>query len=219
MEEAMDSVSVKIEECANMFQDFEVKDMYGFNRGEDFIDVICGCTSYRYGDTVGKLRVYASGALEIECECNPTCHEGIFSFVPCSTSCFYNLHHVEDNMVSTFLPFSVLKPTEFEKHALKETPGRWRSNIWVTIGSEKVPLVKTVLLRYSEVNSKTRPSKRKIHRDEFVKCAKCSKRRRFVVGTEKQYREYHDAEIDGNWECSHYPNGKYVYFISLFILQ
>lgn len=118
--------------------------------------------------------------------------------------------------------FSVLKPTEFEKHALKESPGRWRNNIWVTIGSEKVPLSRTVLLRYSNVNLKARPSKCKVHRDEFVKCNKCSKRRRFVVGTEKQYREYHDAEIDGNWECSRYLNGMYVYFISfiyLFVLQ
>jgi hypothetical protein len=66
-----------------MFQDFEVKDMYGFNNGEDFINVICRCTSYRLSDTVGKLQVYASGALEIKCECNPTCSEGIyFSFVP-----------------------------------------------------------------------------------------------------------------------------------------
>ncbi|KAF3325618.1 protein ULTRAPETALA 1 isoform X2 [Carex littledalei] len=176
MQETIDSNSVKIEDCANMFQDFEVKDMYGFNNGENFIDVICGCTSYRYGDTVGTLRVYASGVLEIRCECNPTCHE-------------------------------VLKPTEFEKHALKESPGRWRNNIWVTIGSEKVPLSRTVLLRYSNVNLKAHPSKRKVHRDEFVKCNKCSKRRRFVVGTEKQYREYHDAEIDGNWECSRYLNG------------
>jgi hypothetical protein len=78
MQEAMgESPSVKMEDCVNMFQDFEVKDMYGFNKGEDFIDVICGCTSYRFGDTVGKLRVYASGALEIKCECNPTCNEGI----------------------------------------------------------------------------------------------------------------------------------------------
>lgn len=77
MQETMDSISVKTEDCANMFQDYEVKDMYGFNNGKNFIDVICGCTSYRYGDTVGKLRVYASGVLEIKCECNPTCHEGL----------------------------------------------------------------------------------------------------------------------------------------------
>jgi hypothetical protein len=125
-----------------------------------------------------------------------------------------DLYHVEDKLISTSLPFPVLKPAEFEKHALKETLGRWRSSIWVTIGSKKVPLAKTVLLRYTDVNLKTRPLKRKMHRDEFVKCSKCSKRRRFVVGTEKQYREYHEAEIDRSWECSRHPNGMYVYFIS-----
>jgi hypothetical protein len=46
------------------------------------------------------------------------------------------------------------------------------SIIWVTIGSRKVPLAKTVLLRYTDVNLKTRPSKRKIHRDESQSAAK-----------------------------------------------
>ncbi|KAJ4816075.1 Protein ULTRAPETALA 1 [Rhynchospora pubera] len=175
----MDSVSVKFEDCANMFQESEVRDMYGFNNGDNFIEVICGCTSYRFGDTVGNLRVYSSGALEIKCECNPACNE-------------------------------VLKPTEFEKHALKETPGKWRNNIWVTVGGQKVPLSRTALLRYSTVKSKNRTYKRKVHRDEFVKCTKCGKRRRFAVLTEKKYREYHDAEIDNNWECSRHPNDRFT---------
>lgn len=63
-------------ECSEMFTEEEVSEISGLNIGEDYIEVMCGCTSHRYGDAVGKLRVFPSGHLEINCECTPGCDEG-----------------------------------------------------------------------------------------------------------------------------------------------
>ena len=55
-----------------MFSDEEVREISGFKRGgDDYVEVTCGCTSHRYGDAVGTLRVFTSGDLEISCECTP----------------------------------------------------------------------------------------------------------------------------------------------------
>lgn len=60
-----------------MFSDEEVKEMSGFKHGgDDYVEVTCGCTSHRYGDAVGTLRVFINGDLEISCECTPGCDEG-----------------------------------------------------------------------------------------------------------------------------------------------
>ncbi|XP_022854456.1 uncharacterized protein LOC111375794 [Olea europaea var. sylvestris] len=64
--------------CAMFFSDDEVRDMTGFNRCDDYVEVTCGCTSHTYGDAVGTLRVFVSGDLEIHCECTPGCQEGFF---------------------------------------------------------------------------------------------------------------------------------------------
>jgi len=45
--------------------------------GKDFIEVQCGCTNNRYGDSAGKLKVYANGKLEISCDCYPGCNAGM----------------------------------------------------------------------------------------------------------------------------------------------
>jgi hypothetical protein len=68
--------------CASaaLFSEEELREMSGVRRGENFVEITCGCTSHRYGDAVGRLRVYASGELEINCECTPGCREG-----PCQT--------------------------------------------------------------------------------------------------------------------------------------
>lgn len=62
--------------AAAMFSDEELRDVSGLRSGGDYIEVTCGCTSHRYGDAVGRLRVLVNGDLEITCECTPGCDEG-----------------------------------------------------------------------------------------------------------------------------------------------
>lgn len=59
-----------------MFSDEELREISGVKRGGDYVEVTCGCTSHRYGDAVGRLRVFIGGDLEITCECTPGCQEG-----------------------------------------------------------------------------------------------------------------------------------------------
>lgn len=61
-----------------LFSSEELSEMSGVKSGGDFVEVICGCTSHRYGDSVGRLRIFVNGELEITCECTPGCHEGSF---------------------------------------------------------------------------------------------------------------------------------------------
>lgn len=59
-----------------LFPEEEVSEISGLKKGLDFVEVMCGCTSHRYGDAVCRLRVFASGDLQIDCECTPGCQEG-----------------------------------------------------------------------------------------------------------------------------------------------
>lgn len=63
---------------AAMFSDEEMSEISGLKQCRDYIEVTCGCTSRRYGDAVGRLKVFPSGELEITCECTPGCDEGEF---------------------------------------------------------------------------------------------------------------------------------------------
>lgn len=65
-----------VERESGLFSDEELSEMSGVKRGVDHIEVTCGCTSHRYGDAVGRLRVFMNGELEITCECTPGCQEG-----------------------------------------------------------------------------------------------------------------------------------------------
>jgi hypothetical protein len=62
----------------SMFSEEELREMSGVKFFDDYVEVMCGCTSHRYGDAVGRLRVYFSGFLQIICECTPGCQEGFF---------------------------------------------------------------------------------------------------------------------------------------------
>lgn len=81
-----------------MFSEEEVREISGFKKGgadDDYVEVTCGCTSHRYGDAVGRLRVFVSGDLEITCECTPGCQEGLSlpsnSYRPiCMIALFYD---------------------------------------------------------------------------------------------------------------------------------
>ncbi|KAJ8497600.1 hypothetical protein OPV22_008152 [Ensete ventricosum] len=162
----------------SLFADEELCEMSGLKRGTDFVEVMCGCTSHRYGDAVGRLRVFASGDLEITCDCTPGCHE------------------------------DKLTPAAFEKHSGRETARKWKSNVWVIVKGDKVPLSKTVLLKYYNQALKAAngahkgPNGRPCHRDEFVHCKRCNKERRFRLRTKEECRKYHDAVRNPNWKCS-----------------
>ncbi|KAL5972877.1 ultrapetala [Asimina triloba] len=59
-----------------IFKDDDLNGISGLKRGWDFIKVMCSCASQRYGDFVGRLKVFTNGDLEVSCECTPGCVEG-----------------------------------------------------------------------------------------------------------------------------------------------
>ncbi|CAI9787604.1 unnamed protein product [Fraxinus pennsylvanica] len=169
---------------AMLFSDDEVRDMTGFKRCDDYVEVTCGCTSHTYGDAVGTLRVFASGDLEIHCECTPGCQE------------------------------DKLTPAAFEKHSGRETARKWKNNIWVIVDGEKVPIFKTALLKYynkalKNANGSHRSQTGKpCHRDELIRCSQCNKLRRFRLRSKEECRIYHDILLNSNWKCSDMPYDK-----------
>ncbi|OMP04584.1 putative Protein ULTRAPETALA2 [Corchorus olitorius] len=170
----------------NMFaEEDQLRDMEGFKKGSGYFEVKCGCTSKKYGDSVGKLRVYATGKFLISCECRPECEEG------------------------------KLTPYDFEKHSGKEGTRRWKNHIWVILNSKKVPLAKTAILKYYKHGSNagmggsTRQFKHMFHRDEFITCSECKIERRFRLRTAEECRIYHDALIARRWRCDQFPSQRY----------
>ncbi|XVF44441.1 hypothetical protein PTKIN_Ptkin02bG0120300 [Pterospermum kingtungense] len=177
---------VDTESGSMMFSEEELREVSGLKIGEDFIEVTCGCTSHRYGDAVGKLRVFSNGDLEITCECTPGCNE------------------------------EKLTPAAFEKHSGRETARKWKNNVWVIVNGEKVSLSKTALLKYYNQASKSSNGTQRshngrvCHRDEFVCCSRCNKERRFRLRTKEECRIHHDALADVNWKCSDLPYDRFV---------
>ncbi|CAN7072065.1 unnamed protein product [Brassica oleracea var. botrytis] len=169
---------------STLFEQEELQEMSGVNVGGGYVEVMCGCTSHRYGDAVARLRVFPNGDLEITCECTPGCDE------------------------------DKLTPAAFEKHSGRETARKWKNNVWVIVGGEKVPLSKTVLLKYyNEASKKLNRSNKSqgtkvFHRDEFVGCIECGKERRFRLRSRDECRLHHNAMADPNWKCSDFPYDK-----------
>ncbi|KAL7000328.1 Protein ULTRAPETALA 1, partial [Sarracenia purpurea var. burkii] len=165
--------------AASLFSEEEevMREISGFKRGDDYVEVTCGCTSHRYGDAVGTLRVSLNGDLQITCECTPGCQE------------------------------DKLTPAAFEKHSGRETARKWKNNVWVIVNGEKVPLFKTPLLKYYNQALKGAGSHngRTCHRDEFVRCTACHKERRFRLRNKEECRIFHDALADQNWKCTDMP--------------
>ncbi|CAM0883328.1 unnamed protein product [Alopecurus aequalis] len=161
---------------AALFSEEELREVSGVRLGEGFVEVMCGCTSRRYGDAVGRLLIYPSGDLEISCDCTPGCRE------------------------------DKLTPSAFEKHSGRETAGKWRNSVWAMVEGEKVPLSKTVLLKYYNLShngsNKGRNGRSSSHRDEFIRCTRCDKERRFRLRTKEECRVYHDALAKLNWTCA-----------------
>ncbi|XP_059274622.1 uncharacterized protein LOC132029337 isoform X2 [Lycium ferocissimum] len=96
-----------------MFSEEELREISVLKRGDDYVEVLCGCTSHRYGDAVAKLRVCSSGELQIACDCTPGC------------------------------PEDKLTPAAFEKHSGRETSRKWKNNIWILVDGDKVPVSAT----------------------------------------------------------------------------
>ncbi|KAF2553657.1 hypothetical protein F2Q68_00037517, partial [Brassica cretica] len=107
-----------------------------------------------------------------------------------------------------------LTPAAFEKHSGRETAKKWKNNVWVINGGEKVPLSKTVLLKYyNEALKKCKRSTKSqgtkvFHRDEFVGCIECGKERRFRLRSRDECLLHHNAMVDPNWKCSDFPYDK-----------
>ncbi|KAH7544205.1 hypothetical protein ACOSP7_030692 [Xanthoceras sorbifolium] len=165
-----------------MFKEEELNSMKVLSRGRNYVEVRCGCTSQRLGDTIGKLKVFANGKFVINCECSDNCSE------------------------------QKLTPYDFEKHSGRDGARRWKNHIWVFVNEKKVPLRKTVLLKYYKHATNVVPAtcrgKRTFHRDEFVQCVCCNKQRRFRLRTKEECRIYHDAKDLKRWRCSNRPYDK-----------
>ncbi|KAH6762501.1 hypothetical protein C2S52_019934 [Perilla frutescens var. hirtella] len=133
----------------------------------EFIEIDCGCTNPRYGDTSGKLRVYPDGKLEIDCTCRTGCDTVNVS------------------------------PVEFAKHAGKiNAHANWKSQIWVFSNEgHKIAVWRSCFLKYHKHNFQRR-LRQVTHRDEFVRCCCCGKDRRFSLRTKQDCKIYHDALIE-----------------------
>ncbi|XP_015080832.1 protein ULTRAPETALA 2 isoform X2 [Solanum pennellii] len=164
-----------------LFTEEELREISGVKRCDDYVEVMCGCTSHRYGDAVARLRVFSSGELEITCECTPGCTE------------------------------DKLTPSAFEKHSGRETARKWKNNVWIIVNGDKVPVVKTPLLKYYNKSLKHAISQngKACHRDEFLRCTKCNKARRFRLRSKEECRTYHDALANVHWNCSCIPYDKF----------
>ena len=73
-------------------------------------------------------------------------------------------------------------------------------------------MLKTTLLKYynraERASGLLRGHSRAFHRDEFICCAECKKKRRFRLQTKEECRIYHDAIANPEWKCSDFPLGK-----------
>ncbi|XP_057779698.1 protein ULTRAPETALA 1-like [Salvia miltiorrhiza] len=163
---------------ATMFTEEELANFLGVLQvTSEFIEIDCGCTNPRYGDTPGKLRVFIDGKLEIDCTCRTDCDKARVS------------------------------PVEFAKHAGKiNAHANWKSQIWVfSKDGSKVGVWKTCLLKHHRFTF-VRPLRQVTHRDEFMRCAQCGKDRRFSLRTKEDCKIYHDALVITDWTCSNMPN-------------
>lgn len=100
-----------------------------------------------------------------------------------------------------------LSPIEFAKHVGKKpTMDNWNKHLHVmNTEGKRVSLAKAGLLRY-HTQTVHRPLRGpNMHRDEFIRCSKCKKERRFSLRTKEQCRIYHDASLRQDWQCSDMP--------------
>lgn len=67
-----------------MFTQKELSKFYGvLQNTPEFIEIECGCTNPRYGDTPGILRVSLDGSIMIYCTCLRNCNRGMCTIDHC----------------------------------------------------------------------------------------------------------------------------------------
>ncbi|KAL9167342.1 hypothetical protein ABFS82_05G090600 [Erythranthe guttata] len=150
-----------------MFTQEELIQFHGvFRNTQEFLEIDCGCTNPKYGDTPGKLRVYIEGKIEIDCTCMDNC------------------------------PKVNISPIEFARHAGRTNAhNNWKSQIWVfSHDGHKIALWRTCLLKY-HTHTFQRPLRQVIHRDEFLRCSQCNKERRFILRNKEGIKIYHQAQL------------------------
>ncbi|XP_055801872.1 protein ULTRAPETALA 1-like [Solanum dulcamara] len=162
-----------------MFSEEELHDISVLQKGDDYVEVVCGCTSRRHGDAGAKLRVFNTGELKIDCECYHGCPE--------------------DN----------LTPAAFEKHAGKETCRWKNNIWVFVDGYKVPLIKTALLKYYNQSSKHAKRSHKFIHRDEFIKCTECEKGRRFCRRSKKECRSYHDALVNPHFKCSDIPFDKF----------
>lgn len=194
----------------------------GTNEAEDdgYIDLKCGCTSQKYGDTAGILRLFQSGKVEIQCQCSLGCIKGKDTCVCiCSRTMCHFVHDLlpleKKCLTETkFYSGKPMSPANFERHSGRGASKKWKETVWIVLGDRKVQFSKVkgldAFVRRYKDSSRGRlrqpgPAKLPYHRDEFMKCKKCSKRRRFKRKTKEDCRLFHEASMNSEWECSNYP--------------
>jgi hypothetical protein len=133
--------------------------------------------------------------------------QNVISYLHCSLLLAFMILQDKCPWLFYFEISDKLSPSAFEKHSGRETVGKWRNTVWVMVQGDKVPLSKTVLLKYYYLAQKStngshrgrngRPS----HRDEFIRCTSCGKERRFRLRSKDECRIHHDALAKANWTC------------------
>ncbi|KAF5806791.1 putative developmental regulator, ULTRAPETALA [Helianthus annuus] len=151
-------------------------------RAPRYIEIECGCTNNRLGDSVGIMRIVDDGTISTTCLCNPNCNRGMIKLLYTPIFFFYTLYY--KNLIM----------------------------VWVQkCNGEKIKLGETCLLRHYKGDEYVRPHNQVSHRDEFLRCSACNKIRRFELRSKDACRFYHDAAsretrtchdmIPGRWTC------------------
>ncbi|KAI5679766.1 hypothetical protein M9H77_00993 [Catharanthus roseus] len=151
------------------FKDFMVPAIFGSN----YVQIECGCTLRRFGDSRGQFRAFVDGKIEIDCQCHPSCSK------------------------------VNLSPVQFARHIGKNsTVDSWKNHLWVMDkDGNRIKLADTDILRF-HVQTFDRPLRPFVHRDEFICCTRCNKQRRFLLRTREQCRVYHRASLKTEWICA-----------------
>ncbi|PIM98088.1 hypothetical protein CDL12_29433 [Handroanthus impetiginosus] len=139
-----------------MFSQEELSSFLGVLRNtEEFVEIDCGCTNARYGDTPGKLRAYVDGKLEID-----EYFQRIFYSILLETTTRHATIFSEEEF-SSFL--GVLRNIE--------------EFVEIDCGCTNAGYVNLSPIEISKHHTQAfqRPSRQVIHRDEIVRCSQCNK--------------------------------------------
>ncbi|KAI4334688.1 hypothetical protein L6164_013403 [Bauhinia variegata] len=171
---ARESENVVPTEASQMFNEEELKLIEGYQKGDDFIEVDCGCTNKKYGDFGGKLRVDANGRFSINCQC----------FIEKLTPDEFERH--ADKEGNRRWKYNIWIQSEGKKISILRSP----------LCKHYKPAAN------AENSTGIGCRRRQFHRDEFVRCSSCNKERRFHLRNKDECRLYHDALLKANWKCS-----------------